>query len=353
MVLAIVSSHISTAQITISQNDFASAGTDILVSNGSIIPGIDITTTGANQVWDFSMLTPFNQDTLQFLDVANTASVYALYFANVGFNPNRANIATASPPIPTIPGVPIAITDPYNFYYKSSSSYKQVGIGAAINGFTTPIAFNNKDFIYNFPVNFGDMDSCNSDYAIALTGFAYYGHEQKRVNNVDGWGSITTPYGTFSALRIKSEINARDTFYLDTLGFGYGLDLPTTVEYKWIANGHDIPVLQINTNILFGLETVTSIVYPDSLRLTGLLPLSHNNNFLIYPNPSSNSLYIQYDEKVKTSLEILNSIGEIVLKKEMQVKNSEIDISNLSPGIYYARLITAKGSAEQKFIKAD
>ena len=81
--------------------------------------------------------------------------------------------------------------------------------------------------IYKYPVNYGNVDSSASGYSVELPNFLYYGVERNRVNEVDGWGTLITPSGTYNVLRLKSTIEEHDSIYLDTLGFGYGFDVPT------------------------------------------------------------------------------------------------------------------------------
>ena len=140
----------SKAQITLTQNDFAGAGDDIVVSHADVNTPVDITTTGANQTWDYSSLVPASQDTSSFLSIGSTGGTYSLYYANVGFNSNRSNIAVSGGDIPNIPNLPITLSDPYSFYYKSSSDYRQQGLGITISGLQTPIAYSSKDIFTHF-----------------------------------------------------------------------------------------------------------------------------------------------------------------------------------------------------------
>jgi Secretion system C-terminal sorting domain len=345
------------AQISITSADFNSAGDNILVSNESPLTTVDIVTTGANQTWDFSFLVNVSQDTISFLDVANTGTNYALYFANVGFNPNRSNIATAFGNIPAIPGLPVTITDPYSFYYKNSTEYKQQGLGATISGFATPVALNTKDILYNFPIDYLDADSCNSDWSLALPGIGYYGYTQKRVNNVDGWGTLITPYGSFSTLRIATTINGTDSAYLDSLGFGFNFPRPEAKEYKWFGTGQLIPLLQINTTLTLGGEVVSGIVYRDSLRITAINNLSSRNiNASLFPNPAANELSLQMQSATSFNapLQIYDSRGRMVLQKELfvdaGVSKNTIEINSLPDGIYHLVLTTPEGNFNKRFV---
>lgn len=270
----------ASAQITITNADLSSAGDLILFSQAAVTTPVDLTLTGPNYVWDFSALQSTSQDVDTFLSVTSTPLVYLLVF---GFNSNQAQRGLD---LSAVPGVPIS--DVYGFYNKSSNNFKQTGYGASISGITTPISFNSDDIIYDFPVNYLNQDSSDSDYSLVIPNLASAIGSQRRVNNVDGWGSITTPYGTFNALRIVSTLTGQDSIYLDTLGVGFNIPRALTREYKWLAPLQDIPVLQINTSEILGIETVTSIKYRDSLRVTALQEVDLDNvDFSISPNPSN------------------------------------------------------------------
>ncbi|MGZ3749762.1 MAG: T9SS type A sorting domain-containing protein [Mucilaginibacter sp.] len=70
----------------------------------------------------------------------------------------------------------------------------------------------------------------------------------------------------------------------------------------------------------------------------------------IYPNPASNTLNIvsKRGDFTGNELEILNSIGQVVIKAQLQ---SSIDISNLATGIYTLRIVSAEKVLCTKFSK--
>jgi hypothetical protein len=292
-------------QITITTSDLTAAGDTFRVSNGIITPTIDPAPTGANYTWDYSTLQWITQEVDSFISVSSTGTIYSLVFANIAFNPNRSNQASIGPDLPSVPQ--LTITDVYYFYYNSSNAYDVKGYGANLNGFSTPLPFNNPDRILDFPVDFGNMDSSDSDYSLAVPGLGGYSHVQHRVNEVDGWGSLTTPYGTFNTLRVKSIITGRDSIDLDTLG-GFGFELPLTTEYKWYGTGQGIPLLQINTTTTFGFEAVTSIVYRDSVRefTSGLHDLNPGAmvSAAVYPNPVQSTFVVDVGFQNSTSATI-------------------------------------------------
>ena len=86
---------------------------------------------------------------------------------------------------------------------------------------------------------------------------------RKRTTQVDGWGEITTPYGTFSALRIHHRIVESDSIRVSVGGFNnwVGIPIPVAHEYEWRAVGEKEPILVIKTNEISGGENVTAIEY--------------------------------------------------------------------------------------------
>ncbi len=251
----------SAAQITVDQNDFASAGATVYLSNGQNNPFLNVSNTGPNATWDFSNLRSTGQRQIDYLDVASTNGVYAFYYADIFFNPNRANIALDGTDIPFSQA--LGVTNPFTFYYKNSSMYKKVGYGGEVAGLPIPIALTPPDTIYRFPMNFGDSHSTGSGYSVSLPSVLTSYYIQQRITTIDGWGTLITPYGTFSVLRSKSEIFGSDSVYVDSLGFGVNIPRSKVTEYKWIAKNEDVPVLQINTSAIFGVEIINLILFKD------------------------------------------------------------------------------------------
>ncbi|QQR86578.1 MAG: hypothetical protein IPJ76_18685 [Flavobacteriales bacterium] len=252
------------AQITIGQNEMPHANDELLRTRAFTNPFIDYATTGAAHVWDFSNLTVNTADTAEYLTVASTNFVYAITYADLFFNPNRANHAKHGVDVPFNQFLPIS--DPYTFLYRSSSVYRKVGYGVELAGLPVPILMEDQDVIYELPVQFGDSTADFSSYNLDIPGLGYYGFSQDRTNEVDGWGAITTPAGSFDVLRVKTTLEITDSIAVDSLGVGFSVDRPVVREYKWLAQGLRVPVLQINTTELFGFQVVNAIYYYDVPR---------------------------------------------------------------------------------------
>lgn len=346
ILLVLALPQLGSAQITVTNADMPSANDLIRFSLAPPSTVVNLTQSGANATWDFSGLVAQSQDIDSFLSVTSAPLTYLLAF---GFT---SNLYSRGEGLNSIAGV--QFSDVQNFYNKSTTSYRQTGFGANVNGLPTPIVFGNDDFIYRFPLVFGDIDTSDSDYSLVVPGLAAVSGEQRRINVVDGWGSLTTPYGSFNTLRVVTTLTGEDSVFLDTLGFGFTFPRPLTREYKWIANGQDIPVLQINTTEqLFGQETVTRIKYRDSLRVfTGLQAIRKETlNPVIFPNPTSENTTIRFqlERFGAVELSLVDASGRVVYLRNAEESAGELqwvlpvrDL-NLPNGIYAVHLRTSDG----------
>lgn len=249
------------AQITITNQDMPGSGDTLRYSDADPLLPIDMVTTGPNSNWDYSNLMPVNQGLESYKSAFQISVVYNLFFGLTAFGrliEDTLNLGV------------VTLTNVYDFYVKNSSVFKAVGRGYEFSGIPTPVNYSNDDEIYQFPLQYNDHDSSTFSVAHQLPGFGSYVSYGSRVNDVDGWGSITTPFGTFNALRVKTTMYQTDSIYIEALGFGFALPR-VYFEYKWLANGQKFPILEITTNQLFGNETVTRVRYRDHYRNLGAL----------------------------------------------------------------------------------
>jgi hypothetical protein len=226
------------AQITVTRDDMPNIGDTIRVSNAAILFGFDPSLTGPDFNWDFTNLEPQSQVVEGYVSTTSTPFLYQIIF-----NQNVASIASPITDVSFLPG--FEITDAFIFYRETGSSYVRAGYGATVAGIPIPMKFDIPELMYSFPLTAASpADSSFSNYSLGLPGIGYFSIERKRVNTVDGWGNVTTPYGTFDVLRVKSDIYERDSLYLDSIQTGIPI-IRNYTEYQWLTNGRGIPVLAI------------------------------------------------------------------------------------------------------------
>jgi hypothetical protein len=330
----LISSAICHGQINIGQADMPNAGDTLRVSNSS--DTLNPLLTGVNYTWDYSYLTPASQWVQKFDAPANFTFPF-----NLMFNVLNTTYGLKQYTPDSIPGVGIKMGNAYGFYKKASANLKEVGYGLSINSLPIPFTYTPADVIYKFPLTYGSVDSCDSKFGPAvIPGFTwpfYYGQNIHRVNVVDGWGALTTPYGTFQTIRIKTTLAIRDTF-ADSTGMGFAFSRPLQYEYKWLKQSGKIPCLQVNSISVAGVPLVTGITYRDSIRDSTIQigikeQLYADFGLQLFPNPANDYMFIQYslDNSQDVRIELLDISGKQIniLRNSKQSSGAHLEIINL------------------------
>ena len=126
--------------------------------------------------------------------------------------------------------------------------------------------------------------------------------------------------------------------------FGFMLQLANEAYYRSVlfaSSDHSNPALHPLLQICFDYPTgITENKYPVE-------------NFNIYPNPVANQFTI-YDGRFTISeIQVIDMFGQLVLSQEPGAKSQKqvIDVSSLSPGIYFVTLKGDKVNLTGKFVK--
>ena len=329
---------IASAQITLGTSDFSHAGDTFRVSMASPLTGLDLT-GGTNHYWDYSQLVSTSQTIDTFLSVSSLPTFIYLYFT-FQRQCNQATFSSTS--YLNLLGIPISGT--YDMFNNGTSNFKERGFGIVTDTIAAPVAYTSDDVIYKFPLQFGNIDSSTSGYAINQIPGIYYSTSKKRINTIDGWGTLVSPFGTFPVLRLQSVIQEHDSIVMDSLGLNFGIDLPERIEYKWLGQGKGIPLLQINSS--GGIPT--QVIYRDSLHSLINVPEISSPLFRldVYPNPSVENLTIAYTLSQVSNVEfaILDIEGKIVLSENLFRQSAGEHKHNIhvkqpiSSGNYFLRL---------------
>ncbi len=340
------------AQITINQNDMPSQGDSLHVSFAAGVGSVDHTLTGPNYYWDFSSLTPIAQQLYRF---ETPTALPFNFLSSVAFlNPSPDSL-------PVIGGIPSNFTD---YFKNGSSGYRQNGMTfqfLTLTNFEIPVVFTQSDYVYRFPLNYGNVDTSDAAYAINFPPLPYIGQTIHRENNVDGWGTLVTPYGTFMALRMVSVIQRIDTISLDSVT-GFSIVRPLEIEYKWLANGIKIPVLEVDAQVLFNTEVVTNVVYRDVYNNT--LPqvgMNDNQQLIssssVFPNPATDNCYVTFkmEGAAQVGIELTDISGRAVKNfgKEMSLPGNNsrlLDLSGIAPGSYMINIISGDFKVSRKIV---
>ena len=74
------------------------------------------------------------------------------------------------------------------------------------------------------------------------------------------------------------------------------------------------------------------------------------SGFEIYPNPTNGVLFIKSDNFAIVNVKVINTLGELVLEKQIGIHDNKIDISNMSKGIYYLEFYNDKLIETKKIV---
>ncbi|MFA6950248.1 MAG: T9SS type A sorting domain-containing protein [Lentimicrobiaceae bacterium] len=257
-------------QVVITTDDMPDVGDTIRVSLADARGLADPSVTGYNFSWDYSTLEPNSQNVIQYVSPTSTPFLY-----QIAFNPMVSNLAS---PINNLDFFSGEVTDAYIFYKNTSSEYVCAGYAASVYNLPIPLKYGQPERLYKFPLSVSSVpDSSISEFVLDYPDMAYLSIHKKRVNSVDGYGSLITPFGTFNTLRIKSFIYEHDSIYLDSLQAGIPL-YRNYIEYKWLSNEYPEPILTITQEGL-----LVNAQYIDSVRDVTPLTVSVGPDVTVCP----------------------------------------------------------------------
>jgi hypothetical protein len=334
------------SQITITRSDFANVGDMVITAHDTVpvaLPG----NPGPSQSWDLSGIANHFADTVNFV--------------NPGSTPYAANFPTAN-----LAGH--NSTDNSYYYLNASTGSIEITGYVAMNPFTgnpQPLQFSPPQTQTTFP---STAATAFANTSVASSG-GFYMHlvldsstntvadsfritlTTIRNSLVDGWGSVSTPAGTFNVLRqhILDSTNTLIEAYVSVGGFPVGWQtMPfggndVTHDYYYLANNQKWAVAQVTTD---DIGTVTAAQYMVN-AVIGIDEhfFSGSSDVLLYPNPSNGNINISVLTDRATAIEVYDMLGRRT--ETISLANGSVNHSfELSAkGIYSFRVIGKNGES--------
>jgi hypothetical protein len=243
------------AQITIMNADMPKAN-DTLRFSLAPAGNFNFATTGLNTTWDFSRLVPASQDVEKY--ASPLSSSYVIYFATATYGVKENNLSLGA----FTGGA--GLSNVMGFYKNTATASVLLGRGVSFNSLPLGLTLAPKDTIYKFPLTVGRRDSCSFAGSLSLATLGGFTQSGYRITTVDGWGKITTPYGLFDCIRVKSVIKEVDSISIS----GFSIPIPNNrTEYKWLAKGEKFPILEVVvTTGGLGVGGTTTVRFKDRYR---------------------------------------------------------------------------------------
>lgn len=245
----------------------------------------------------------------------------------------------------TFPGSDLVATDNHgNYRYYNASANSLSNTGIKIPGISTLVS-DPQDLIY-YPLSLGSkhVDSAHLDGCAPTTYVSYIDSFE-----CDGYGFLTLPCGTFS-----NTLRVHEIVYLSDYVHGYLNMNMRTDYYFWYTSGLHAPLMGMKYDTTgSGVPHIQSVYFNTRLT-TGVNEISNEKtSHKLFPNPATNELKIQNNHTSSIELKIYSNVGALVVQQKAEPGVNEIDISMLTPGIYYIKIVGPFETESDKFIKSE
>ena len=341
------------AQITLTVADFGTSGDTVRISQAP--PGnLDFTSTGTNHTWDYSSLVANSQYLKEFKPIGFASLLVFGTFGPIAPANYRATYFNPTKDLPLAQlsqFLPVSLSDLNQYTKRTADSITSLGYSIAVNGQGVPFKSDTIETRYKLPLNYGDSHYSRGYTYIDLNPVIDFKIKQyrQRTTNVDGWGTIITPKGTFQALRIRHDINEIDSVYQTFFGAGQWFGTPPIqrVEYEWFTNGEDEWILKATENN----GNVNQVEYQEDY-----LGLDASLNELsmavqIGPNPTSGGVEIE-SNTLLSSVEVEDAMGRQVMNLQgINTMSLNFNLEHLRQGFYRVLIRSNQSSQEFQLVK--
>ena len=339
---------IAQTPITLGNNNMPGSGDTLRYTDFALNSAGNYTQTGVNFSWNFSQVNSTTEGVRSFKNGLQTP--YSILFGLNAYGEKIADVVGAGP---------LTMNDYYNFYKKQTSpaAFIADGVGMTFSSVPVPSYYSDKDELYNFPMTYPKYDSTTFKFTTTTGGFIpiNYSKVGYRVTVVDGWGTITTPYGTESCLRLITTQYAVDSIKNTIIPIPLGFPNYQR-SYQWMTLNSKIPYLEITGSLLGTNFTPTVARYRGFAKEQITVGVGENigtTSVSLYPNPVKDKLYLVNYEKNRASYEICTLDGKKIKNGEIAFSGKEntLDVSELKSGIYLIKVLEDKKESYLKFIK--
>ena len=347
------------AQIVVTNATFPEVGDTLVTATDNLPTGLDIGSSGADKVWDFSGLTaPFSQETI-YQDASEGSGAAEVPEAELFVDFGNAVESYISVTDEVFELVAVRGNDPLSF-----------GINALLK-FSPPIVERRA------PMSFGDVNTTESNASVPfgsdivpdtlldqlplVPDSIRIRINEERTDIVDAYGTMTIPGGTFDVLREKrtairsTRVDALVPFFgwqdvtdiiIDLIGVDVGLGDIETTTYLFFNDESKEIIAEATVN---DADEIVQVTYKFIDVVNNINPiLVARPGVYAYPNPAITDARFEFANlnAGNYKLKIYNILGVAIWENDYYINGTRVervDLNHFRKGTYLYSLEDESG----------
>lgn len=335
LVLALFSGTLSSwAQPVLNASDLPQGGEIYLRTNAT--PPLfsdDLETGGADLTWDYSDLIPTNDQETEYFQMGEASFTTQLVFSS-------ADHFTAFE-LPDL-GLenPLPFSGATTYLEFGNGSYKVVGLGITTDFVDLPVIYEDEEELLPLPLEYGATLSSTSAFNVDLPDLLFYSTAQTAEIEVDAWGTLNLPGGSYECLRVKRTYVAEDSVSIAG-GVGFGIPREGTT-YEWYASGEGMPVLSVQS--IAGIPGIWTYKPAESTNAVGHVSADIRLGVAPNPAPMGGTVTLQYDVPVSLELTVVDAMGRVMHEGQLNAGQGQTQLPSAEwpAGTYVAQVSGTK-----------
>jgi len=329
----------SSSQIFITSAHFIDAS-DVVQIGIDTNPSITHTPSGPNQTWDYGELNDYEIDFIGF-GVADWFNGYS-NFPNATLGTTDAD------------GIQI-------FFRKNTDAFDLIGIYGDLfgEGTNSAVGFSPYQRQLSFPSTYGTTFTNESVINLTIEDFDDADSVEvtvttHRTSVFDAWGTITTPFGTFNAIRQYTKDSTIQSFTAYLFGFPVFNDSETVVthNYSFYSDAQNARYILLQYTYDPNTELLSNVQWQMAAPVLNNPTDLTQNQITIYPNPASDNINILFEQPFFGDISISDASGKVVYDASLVGDNNlNLVLNNWTPGVYLLHLKSASETSVHRFIK--
>lgn len=186
-----------------------------------------------------------------------------------------------------------------------------------------------------------------------------YAYTQQVATNNDGLKVfVSTDCGT-----TWTQLYSKSGTQLNTTGTLSASAYLNPQASEWVTESINLLPYVGNQNVAFKFEFTPfasapgNNIFIDDINISGIVSIKENNivlnNVKVYPNPTEGIINVELEllDAKNVNIQVLNSLGQILMNESLSQQNSSLNLKHLSTGIYFLKINSANGNGVIKIIK--